>query len=65
MRWQAAQALGELSEATAIRPLAAALQDREPLVREHALLALGKLKAQVAMAEMGQRLQDIIPFVIL
>ena len=44
VRVGAAKALGEIKDPRAIEPLAAALRDDHPLVREMAVLALGEIE---------------------
>ncbi len=44
MRERSAVALGRLNDARAIEPLIAALKDQDPLVREQAARALGRVQ---------------------
>jgi HEAT repeat protein len=45
VRWRAAEALGDLADPAAVEPLVGALDDRERIVRERVVVALGRIGA--------------------
>jgi hypothetical protein len=59
-RQAAARLLGEIGDPAALTPLAAALEDREPRVRERAAEALGRLGPE-ALAPLTRALRDPAP----
>jgi HEAT repeat protein len=58
INYHVAWALGEIGDQRAIRPLIAALEDRDALMRVSAIQALEKLKAVEALPQLRALLND-------
>jgi HEAT repeat protein len=58
VRWQAAEALGQLGDQRAVEPLVAALGDKEKWVHQHAAIALGRIGDSRAVEPLVAALGD-------